>query len=213
MFIWTFLVRIIDTTISQNIYYSSWNNLYNVERKSHEYAPAPITNSQWSEHTKRPSKSRFHKRRFTHQSSNDGNEFKAFPSRVQRGARLRRCSTIRERTRMRMRGRLKSPGVSQVRERTRASGSGREKKMRRRRQNRRGSKTERRKIRDIDGTGKWNEGVVAHPLGNVTHLCTAHLTPFPVTVQRSSESSQLYAWRMHMHARKRASRPCESRSQ
>jgi hypothetical protein len=28
MFIWTFLLRIIDTTTSQNIYYSSWNTLY-----------------------------------------------------------------------------------------------------------------------------------------------------------------------------------------
>jgi hypothetical protein len=29
MFIWTFLLRIIDNTTSQNIYYSSWNTLYN----------------------------------------------------------------------------------------------------------------------------------------------------------------------------------------
>jgi hypothetical protein len=28
MFIWTFLLRIIDNTTSQNIYYSSWNTLY-----------------------------------------------------------------------------------------------------------------------------------------------------------------------------------------
>jgi hypothetical protein len=28
MFIWTFLLRIIDTTTSNNIYYSSWNTLY-----------------------------------------------------------------------------------------------------------------------------------------------------------------------------------------
>jgi hypothetical protein len=33
-FIWTFLLRIIDNTTSQNIYYSSWNTLYIKARKS-----------------------------------------------------------------------------------------------------------------------------------------------------------------------------------
>jgi hypothetical protein len=28
MYVWTFLLRIIDNTTSQNIYYSSWNTLY-----------------------------------------------------------------------------------------------------------------------------------------------------------------------------------------
>lgn len=82
---------IIFCKISQEMHISS-----EIERKSREHAPAPIKNSQWSERTKRPSKFRFHKPRFTHQSSNDGNELKAFSSRVQGGSATLMHSDSRE---------------------------------------------------------------------------------------------------------------------
>lgn len=78
-----FLLRIKSVLQSPKIFIIFPEALYIVRGENLTSIPRRrLQTRSEAEHTKRPSKSRFYEPRFTHQSSNDGNEFKAFPSRV-----------------------------------------------------------------------------------------------------------------------------------